>query len=366
MSSRDQPSTSNRTAHDSHTNYRYLSKEETIQRANNIQKQKRKLLVNCRILEAKVQDLIDRDGIILSETDTIDVGTVFDDASSQVMADFPEDSFQRILWEQQKQYNSLRDKRQMRWHPIIVRFALSLRYASTSAYRAVTKCGFLSLPSERTLRDYTHWCSVHNGIQVPFIQQMKKELDRQGIVGTKRVLCLLMDEMKIKSGLVFSKSTGELVGFSDLGTVNSDLESLGSALSNGTPLSKQCEAVDHILAFIVRPTFKPSLSFTVAAYACSDLTGQKLYPVVWEVIEALELDGMPIVSVTSDGAGQNRRFYKLCKTAKEELVHKTLNPFDRERFIYFFCDPPHLIKTARNCLSNSNAHSLSRQMQVKK
>ena len=94
----------------------------------------------------------------------------------------------------------------------------------------------------------------------------------------------------------------------------------------------------------------------------SDLTGQKLYPVVWEVIEALELDGLPVVSVISDGAGQNRRFYKLCKTAKEELVHKTLNPFDREHFIYFFCD---LIKTARNFLSNSNAHSLSRQMQVK-
>ena len=230
------------------------------------------MLVNRRILEAKVQDLIDRDGIILSETDTIDVGTAFDDASSQVMADFPEDSFQRILWEQQKQYNSLLDKRQMRWHAVIVRFALSLRYASTSAYRAVTKCGFLSLLSERTLRDYTHWCSVHNGIQVPFIQQMKKELDRQGIVGTKRVSCLLMDEMKIKSGLVFSKSTGELVGFSDLGTVNSDLESLGSALSNGTPLSKQCEVADHILAFMVRPAFKPSLSFTVAAYVRFDWT----------------------------------------------------------------------------------------------
>ena len=65
-----------------------------------------------------------------------------------------------------------------------------------------------------------------------------------------------------------------------------------------------CEAVDHILACMVRPTFKPSLSFTVAAYACSDLTGQKLqlYPVV---IEALELDELLVVSVTSDGAGQN-------------------------------------------------------------
>ena len=42
----------------------------------------------------------------------------------------------------------------------------------------------------------------------------------------KRVLCLLMDEIEVKSGLVFSKSTGELVGFLDLGTVNSDLKAL--------------------------------------------------------------------------------------------------------------------------------------------
>ena len=32
-----------------------------------------------------------------------------------------------------------------------------------------------------------------------------------------------MDEMKIKSGLAFSKSSGKLVGFCDLGTVNSEL-----------------------------------------------------------------------------------------------------------------------------------------------
>ena len=35
---------------------------------------------------------------------------------------------------------------------------------------------------------------------------------------------LLMDEMKIKSGLVFNKHSGTLVGFVDLGSVNRDID----------------------------------------------------------------------------------------------------------------------------------------------
>ena len=39
---------------------------------------------------------------------------------------------------------------------------------------------------------------------------------------------LSMDEMKIKSGLVFSKRTGSLVGFLDLGSANRDIEQLAA------------------------------------------------------------------------------------------------------------------------------------------
>ena len=42
----------------------------------------------------------------------------------------------------------------------------------------------------------------------------------------------------------------------------------------------------------------------------------------------------------------------LHKTGSSELTHKTLNPFSMEkRQLFFFSDPPHLIKTARNCLA---------------
>eukprot|EP00731_Ephydatia_muelleri_P008781 Em0004g1119a len=52
----------------------------------------------------------------------------------------------------------------------------------------------------------------------------------------------------------------------------------------------------------------------------------------------------------SDGASSNRRFFKLHDpTAK--FLHKTLNTHDPDRYNLLFSDPPHLIKTTRNCWS---------------
>ena len=51
-------------------------------------------------------------------------------------------------------YNKQKNKRGMRWHPLIIRFALNLRYLSATAYKAVGN--FLALPSKHTLQDYTH------------------------------------------------------------------------------------------------------------------------------------------------------------------------------------------------------------------
>ena len=107
-------------------------------------------------LQKKANRTIEREGGRLTEEDGADMQTVMADNSNTVDDEFAKDSFQHILLEQQKKYNTLKDKRQMRCHPLIIRFALSLRYASSTAYRTVTSSGLLSLLSEHTLRDYTH------------------------------------------------------------------------------------------------------------------------------------------------------------------------------------------------------------------
>lgn len=56
----------------------------------------------------------------------------------------------------------------MRWHLLIIRFALNLKYLSSSVYRTVHQSGIISLPSERTLADYTYWTSPHADVHLEF------------------------------------------------------------------------------------------------------------------------------------------------------------------------------------------------------
>ena len=47
--------------------------------------------------------------------------------TSSIVREFPENSVQFILWEELKKYNVLKDKHQIRWYPLVIRFALSLK-----------------------------------------------------------------------------------------------------------------------------------------------------------------------------------------------------------------------------------------------
>ena len=103
-----------------------------------------------------------------------------------------------------------------------------------------------------------------------------------------------------------------------------------------------------MLVFMIRRIFKPSLSFPIASYPASNLSGEKLYPVVMEVVEALELSNIAVIyiAVTSDRASPNHTFYKLWRLLTGlKVPYKTRTPY-ADRDIYIFCDPPHLMKTA--------------------
>ena len=53
--------------------------------------------------------------------------------------------------------------------------------------------------------------------------------------------------------------------------------------------------------------------------------------------------------MTGDGVGTNQRLFKI-HDLKAKLVFKTPNPFAKDhRDIVFISDPPHLMKTTRNC-----------------
>ncbi len=110
------------------------------------------------------------------------------------------------------------------------------------------------------------------------------------------------------------------------------------------------------------------LKYILGYFSTENLTSYQLMPIFWKAFSVLELScNLWVCAAVSDGASANRKFYDLhvglvgsdCST---DVVHKTVNLFDPSRFISFFSDAPHLVKTARNFLFNSGLGKHTRLM----
>ena len=93
-----------------------------------------------------------------------------------------------------------------------------------------------------------------------------------------------------------------------------------------------------------------------AQFPSISIKGDLLFDPFWEAVSRLERCDLKVLALICDGASVNRRLFKLHQTGKE-FVHKVINPFAmKERFLYFFFDPPHRLKTVRNSWQNRKRH----------
>ena len=114
------------------------------------------------------------------------------------------------------------------------------------------------------------------------------------------------------------------------------------------------------------------LCFPYAQFLCSSLSGDQLYPLVWDCVSHLEMIGFKVLAMTADGASCNRKFMSMLQqsgakksASSDGIVYQIDNIYAPDnRPIFLFSDVPHLIKTTRNCWSNSFAHRNSRKLWV--
>ena len=70
----------------------------------------------------------------------------------------------------------------------------------------------------------------------------------------------------------------------------------------------------------------------------------------------LELCGFKVMGLTCDGLSANRRLFSL-HDLSAELLHKVPNPYaEDDQDLFFFADPPHLMKTTRNAWASKTRH----------
>ena len=294
-------------------------------------------------LESRVQ----KHGVTVSEPLEKDLLTIMD---GQNLESTPHMKF---FWEQQMRLLQTK-KMARRCHPQIIRFALSIHCKSPSAYRELRESGALILPSERVLRDYKNYFKPGAGITKEKIVELKEKTSQY--VGIQKYVAVVMDEMKLQENLVFDKTSGELIGYIDLGD---PLTTFANVDEDTDPIAS------HALAFLVRGLCT-NLKHVVAYYFTGNVTSFQLMPLFWKVVAALETTvKLWVIAAVNDGASPNRNFFelhaKLGGKLPDGLVHKTINLFCLSRMIYF-ADVPHLVKTARNCLYNSGSGSRSRLM----
>ena len=229
---------------------------------------------------------------------------------------------------------------------------------SSCTYHALRSSGFLKLPSERTLRDYTHYFQNKSGFQDEVNQQLLEEVEKLKLSAERQYVGVLIDEMKVKEGLVYNKISGEIVGFTNLGDVNEQLLRLEQG-DEHPPVAK------YVLVLMVRGlVFK--LEFPYAHFGTRGITSELLFPIVWEAIRRLEASGLKVIYITADGASVNRKFFRMHqdKNDPNSFTYKARNPYLADnRWVYFIADPPHLMKTVRNCWSHSGVNC-TRHMQV--
>ena len=226
--------------------------------------------------------------------------------AADIEKSFPEGSFRRLFWQQQFEAASKGNARQMRWHPMMIKWCLYLKLRSSSTYDALRSSGSLTLPIERTLRDYTHHFKGTVGFNAKLDEQLFRESDVANLEDWQKYVVLMFDEMKVKEDLVYDKRTGELIGFVNLGDINDHLQHFEQTLSSD--ISDQPNLASSMLVFMVKGIFT-RLEFLYAHFPCSSLTAEFLYPIVWDAIQRLEALGLKVLVLMCDGAGPNWKFF---------------------------------------------------------
>ena len=336
----------------SHVNYRYLDTPTRLERMKNLHSLVRKQTRQIKSLEERLNQSMKAAGIRVNESTHDELSMLMNKYSKDVTEKNSEDSFQSIFWMQQLKALSAKKKTQIRWHPLIIRWALYLHYKSHGAYEALRKSGVINLPTTRTLRDYRHFSShCQAGFSAIADQQLLKLIKQRKPNHLAKYVILLVDEMYLKEGLVYEKSTGALVGFTDLGGVTQKLLEYEQMLSgNGTQLRQLAKTMMVIMVWGVFT----DIHFPYAQFPMASPKGSDIFPLIWRAIDRLECNDLKVIGVTCDGASVNRRFLKLHGNS---LTYKTNNIYsDDNRSVFFFIDPPHLLKTIHNALYNPSRH----------
>jgi len=194
---------SNKLLDSSHANISNLTFDELTQRYQNSQKSKWSALKLCAKLSLKIDKLVKADGCAVSSSQQ----DLFTEIMKKNPVGFDENTPQGLLWQQQLEQASKKGSKGMIWHPLIIRWCLSIYHTSPAAYRHISskKNKFLVLPHMNTLKKYINFTMPHTGFNPDVIERLIVDSELKELEEYQKNIVICFDEMKIKSGLVYKR-----------------------------------------------------------------------------------------------------------------------------------------------------------------
>ena len=339
--------------------HKFMNKSQLLSKLQTEKVKIKNLRIRNVKLEREIEKLIQEKGIVADDELDLAMSSIIQENS---LSSLPEGSAIRLLFEQQLQQSSLKNSQQMRWHPLVIRWCLGIYHTSPSAYDFLKRSSFLKLPHKTTLLDYSIYTNPSVGFNPDVLARMYEELRIEHLDEHDKNVSLLFDEMKVQSELAYSKSTGKLIGFVEMDTLDREINKLAQSCSGKI---QEREVATSALAFMARGVYS-NFQFTFAYFATKSLTCEMIFPLAWNAVANLEMIGLKVRCFVCDGASSNRKFYKMHVSEEDgtSLPYFATNLCSQNRKIFFICDVPHLIKTVRNNWENSHGNRNSRNLIV--
>ncbi|KAK3926609.1 Rhodocoxin [Frankliniella fusca] len=278
-----------------------LSKEQLEVKAANLRDVNKSQQLKIKRLKEKIKKkMIYKDSIEIDQHIGKDFMKILRNDASKMT------EIQKLFWEEQmKALSRQNNPRSMRWNPMMVQIALHLQNISPAALNYLKDAGFISMPCNRTLYDFTHFVDNKEGVQHEILSLLEKKIEPLSLSSNENYFNLVFDEIHIKSDLVRNKH-GELIGYLNLNEVENTLKELESQMASAEP--KKPELAKKVLVYMLQG-INMNLHEVVALYSTTDLTGVQIFSRTWDLIYYLESRKMKIISLTCDGASSNKKFF---------------------------------------------------------
>ena len=144
----------------------------------------------------------------------------------------------------------------------MIKWFLYLRLLLGKAYETLRESGIIELPSQRTLRDYTHYCRTAIGFLHEIDQNLVEVADLSQ--NLHKYVVLIIDEMHIKEELVYDKHEGCLSV-----TVGQHLEALYCQDTESEEGLRLVPKQAHIFVIIFKNACRPCCTSKQFAFCIS-------------------------------------------------------------------------------------------------